>query len=218
MYGPKLEDAVAANFRTNAVHLHGASGYSRQSVLRRRPADARRSDIPLAWHDAARDEPARQLLANTLISACDLIGAERGFVLVLRDETTLEIACTRALQHQELLDSLLGVAARALHRTLAWSELGLADCAGILLPCPEAAAESGAAAVVSLPLQPGPRQRGALCLLRGAARRCLSDLDFEILGALAGQAELALGAASQRCALSRLEASLTAAAPAPYAR
>ncbi len=208
---------MAAYFRTTAVHLNGAAGYSRQSAPRRRSAEARRSDIPLAWHDAARDEPACELLSNTLGSACELIDARSGFVLVLREETTLEIACTRALQPQELLDCLLGVAARALHRTLAWSEPGLADGEGTLLRRTEGTAECGVPAVVSLPLHLGLRQRGALCLMRSGAQRALSELDFEILEALAGQAELALGAASQRCALSRLEASLTAAAPTPSA-
>lgn len=211
--GPESEDAVTANFHIGPAPLRGAVSYSRQGA--RRPASGRSANAPLAWHDAARDEPARELLANTLCSACDLIGAERGFVLVLREETTLEVACTRGLPSQELLDLLFGVAARALHSALAKSSKGLGDAEGVLLSETGTIPEPCAPAVVSLPLDLGSRQRGALCLLRAAEPRTLSELDFEILAALAGQAELALASASQRRALSRLEASLQAVASAP---
>ncbi len=193
------------------MQQRGTVGYSRQNGRRRRSVDARRNESLLTWHDAAHDKPASELLANTLGSACDLIGAQRGFVLVLCEETTLEIACTRHLPTDELLDCLLGSAARALHRALALAEPGLAGSDGNLL---SSGCADAAPAIVSLPLDLGLRQRGAMCLLRDDTPRCLSKLDFEILAALSGQAELALAAASQHCALSRLKARLTSA-PSP---
>lgn len=165
----------------------------------------------LAWHDAAHDQPARDILNNVLRSACELIGAARGFVVVLREETRLEVACTRRLRPRELLDPLLGIAARPLHSALAQREIGLGDADGML--CAAQPVEPVSPAVVSLPLDLGAHQRGALVLLNETAPRALSTLDLEILGALASQAELALAAASQQCALSRLEARLNALPP-----
>ncbi|HEX4895019.1 MAG TPA: GAF domain-containing protein [Solimonas sp.] len=185
--------------------------------VRRRRAGSLRTRMPMDWHPAAHDEPAQEILRNTLRSACELIGAERGFVIALREDVALEIACTRAMRQHELLDAVLGPAARALHRTLSEQAIGLADASGQALPMLDGYFEHNAPAVVSLPLEVGPRQRGALCLLRADAPRTLSDLDFEILEALAGQAALALAAASQQNALSRLAASLHGFAAVPPA-
>lgn len=181
---------------------------SRSSGFRRRDLRLRNTEPTLCWHAAAHDIPAQELLRNTLRSACDLIGAERGFVVVLREETTLEVACARQMAPREMLDTMLGRAARALHRALTLRETGLCDERGNTLAAHPG--DHSAAAVVSLPLELGVRQRGALCLLRACAQRALSSLDFEILEALAGQAALALAAASQQSALHRLEASLNA--------
>ena len=52
-------------------------------------------------------------------------------------------------------------------------------------------------------------------MIRNGAPRHLSDLDLEILGALADQAALALRASNQQSALSRLAASLDALTTKP---
>src|SRR3546814_9340320 len=81
---------------------------------------------------------------------------------------------------------MLGMAARALHRTLLESSRGLACPRGELLVEP---AHAAAPAVISLPLELGPNRCGAFCLLRKDQERGLSELDFEILDALAGRSE-----------------------------
>ena len=75
--------------------------------------------------------------------------------------------------------------------------------------------ENRAPAVVALPLELGRNEHGALCMIRNGAPRHLSDLDLEILGALADQAALALRASNQQSALSRLAASLDALTTKP---
>lgn len=164
----------------------------------------------IAWTSSA-SEPAQQVLRNTLRSACDVIGADAGFTLQTREDAVFEVACANRLGPTQLLDAVLGRAASALHRSLVFGELGLADPAGSALT-PDAEA---APAVVALPLDLGQRERGVLCLLRDDGPRGLSELDLEILGALADQAALALRASNQECALSKLAASLNAIGPQP---
>lgn len=185
----------------------GARVFPRSTLRRRRPAQPAPG---IAWSATAADDTAQQVLHNTLRSACGVIGARGGFVVQLRDDTVIEIACAHALPGKDVLDAVLGAAARALHCALLETRRGLACPRGELLREPAAAA---APAVISLPLELGHRRRGAFCLLRQDSERSLSELDFEILDALAGQAALALGAACQRTALNRLEASLQAIAP-----
>lgn len=157
----------------------------------------------VAWAPAPDDDAVQQVLINTLRSACEVISARGGFAVILRDDTVFEIAGTHVLTSSQVLDSVLGPAAAALHLAIVERRRGLADVDGELLDEPAATP-----VIVSLPLELGQRRRGALCLLRPQATRHLRALDYEILDALAGQAALALGAACQRRALRRLEASL----------
>lgn len=164
----------------------------------------------IAWTSSA-SEPAQQVLRNTLRSACEVIGARAGFTLQTREDAVFEVACSHCLGHAQLLDAVLGRAASALHRALVCGELGLADPTGTAL----APASEAPPAVVALPLDLGLRERGVLCLLRSDGPRALSELDLEILGALADQAALALRASNQEWALSKLVASLNALGPQP---
>lgn len=184
----------------------GASAFSKNMLRRRRPKLSGPTPAGIAWAPAVADDSAQQVLHNTLRSACGVIGARGGFIVQLRDDTVLEIACTHALGGEAVLDAVFGSAARALHRALLDTARGLAGTEGELLPEPL----QSAPAVISLPLELGVRRRGAFCLLRENSDRQLSGLDFEILDALADQAALALSAACQRSALSQLEASLNA--------
>ncbi len=163
----------------------------------------------IAWGSDA-SEPAQQVLRNTLRSACEVIGADAGFTLQTREDAVLEVACAHVLAPQQLLDAVLGRAAAALHKAMVGGELGLADRHGAALADRELPA-----AVVALPLDLGSRQHGVLCLLRSGEARCLSDLDLEILDALADQTALALRASNQQSALSKLAASLNALTPEP---
>jgi GAF domain-containing protein len=166
----------------------------------------------IAWTSSA-SEPAQQVLRNTLRSACDVIDAESGFTLQTREDAVFEVACSHRLGPTQLLDAVLGRASSALHRALVAGELGLAALSGEALAAPGNG--DTAPAVVALPLDLGARERGVLCLLRTGNPRALSELDLEILGALADQTALALRAANQECALTKLAASLNAFGPQP---
>lgn len=174
---------------------------------RRRPLARQALLNPIAWTSTAADEPAQDVLRNTLNSACEVIGASRGFVLLLRDDTKLEVSCARNLQPFELLDIVLGPQARTLYRALADAAVSLADGDGNSLPFQ--AKQNIRPAVVAMPLELGSGYRGALCLLNSEPTRTLSSLDLEILGALSEQASLAVRAANQHSALRQLAARLT---------
>ncbi|SFF38406.1 GAF domain-containing protein [Fontimonas thermophila] len=175
---------------------------------RRRRAHAQASRRAITWTDAGGSEPAREVLRNTLQSACDLIGAERGFILRSREDAALEVAYAHRIAPRPLLDTVLGPAARVLHRAMVGNAIGMSDRSGAILPCPDPGA-----AIVALPLDLGVQQCGVLCLLRSGSLRPLSALDLDILGALAEQAALALRAAQQESALSQLAARLNGLAP-----
>ncbi|MEQ1439634.1 GAF domain-containing protein [Fontimonas sp. SYSU GA230001] len=182
---------------------------SRRRAARRSPHEA------LTWRGDHASEPAQQVLRNTLRSACEVIGAQRGFILQTRDEPALEVVCAHHVSPRDLLDIVLGCAARALHQSLVHGGLGLADRLGLILPQLDGSFEENAPAVVAVPLELGCPQRGVMCLLRADPPRVLGELDIEILEALAEQAALALRAANQQSALSRLAASLHALSPQP---
>lgn len=184
--------------------------FPRATLRRKQPAPLESAPAGIAWASASADDTALQVLENTLRSACGVVGARGGFVVLLRDDTVMEISCAHALPGQAVLDAMLGSAARALHCALLESRRGLACKRGELL---DETSKTSCPSVVSLPLELGAHRQGAFCLLRTDAERTLSELDFEILDALAGQAALALAASCQRTALNRLEASLRAIGP-----
>ncbi|MES0873012.1 GAF domain-containing protein [Sinimarinibacterium thermocellulolyticum] len=166
----------------------------------------------IAWASGV-SEPVQQVLRNTLRSACEVIGADAGFTLQTRANGILEVACAHRLGQTPLLDAVFGRAASALRRALVTGELGLANTDG--QPLTRVGPGDTTPAVIALPLELGPSDRGVLCLMRTGGPRELSALDLEILGALADQTALALRAANQECALSKLAASLRALGPRP---
>lgn len=172
--------------------------------LRKQAQRLRRNVI--SWRRTIASEAAQQVLRNTLRSACDVIGADRGFILQGRDDGSLEVACACRIGPQELINAALGRAAPALHQAMSRATLGLVDRHGSLVEGFQP--QCNAPVAVALPLDLGPGLHGTLCLLREDEPRPLSALDAEILGALADQAALALRAASQESALSKLAASL----------
>lgn len=154
-----------------------------RALMHRRDAVA----APLGWAPACGDSTVQRVLDNCLHSACALIGAHGGFIVVLRDDQGLDIAARHAMTAVAVLDATLGTAAAALHRALL-------DC--------RASTDAGCA--VSIPMNVGAQTCGALCLLRDSDARRLGALDQEILDALAGQAALALAAGGHQLALDRL--------------
>jgi GAF domain-containing protein len=207
-----LEDLTLLNHRLPAVPRGVVAFPQRVNRRRRQLLRGLQSAIDWTWTGTA-SEPAQQVLSNTLRSACEVIGADAGFTLQTRDDAVLEVACAHQMAPPQLLDALLGRAAGALHRALVCGDLGLADSSGAVLPTAET--EQRAPTVVALPLELGRNERGTLCMIRSGAPRHLSELDLEILGALAGQAALALRASNQQSALRRLAASLDALTPEP---
>lgn len=162
---------------------------------------------PLDLAPVSSDETVQEILRNTLRSAYGVIGAQGGFVLLLTDDSVLEIATLHRVSNNDVLDSLFGWSAAGLHRALLDGARGLAGAEGQLLD--EQQSEEPAV-FLALPLDIDETRRGALCLLRKPDARPLKALDLEILDALAGQAALALAAGCQRYALSQLQAQLQA--------
>lgn len=163
----------------------------------RHRARRRGTGAAVRWVPPGTDALVQGILDNSLRSACGLIGASGGFVVCIREAHLLDVVCVRGLDRSAVLDAVLGAAAPVLHGALLERQLTSND------------AEPGTGSIVAIPLDMGTGNgSGALCLLRELPRRALSTLDFEILDALAGQATLALAAARQQDALSRLQARL----------
>lgn len=158
--------------------------------------------------------PVSQLLDDILRSACEVAGADQAFFLVTRDEAALEAVATYRMRPGEVMDVVLCRAAHPVHLALRERRLAAADADGRALPVYDGNFELNAPAVLCVPLDLGLKQSGALCMMRKRGARRLSELDLEIVQALSGQAELAIGAERCRSALSRLEASLKVLSPA----
>lgn len=181
---------------------------SPQSVVHRLRSIQPSSGLPpLDWAAVSADETVQEILRNTLRSTYGVIGAQGGFVLLLTDDSCLEIAALHRASNNDVLDALFGWSTRALHRGLLDGRRALAGSEGELL---DDQLEEQPAVFVCLPLEIDESRRGVLCLLRRPEARPLKALDLDILDALAGQAALALAAGCQRYALNRLQAQLQA--------
>lgn len=204
---------------TDKLFQSPSSGYTRG---RRRASDTRKSKKPVLRPDTQGGaqfltsgyEPAEQILADIMRSAMEVTGAAQGFILVSREGSVLEVAGTRNLRPSEVVDVVLARAASPLHTALREGRPAAADDQGRALPIFDGFFEQNTPAVLCVPLDLGLRQTGALCILRHPGARKLSELDLEIVQALAEQAALAIGAACHQTALTRLEASLSGLVPA----
>ena len=153
------------------------------------------------------------MLRRLLRSACEVMGASQGFFLVARSSQVYDIACAHNMRPADVINAALCGAAQPLAAALSEKLLAAGDLAGCSMPLEDGFFEANSPAVLCVPLDLG-LENGALCLLRKKAPRRVSDLDLEIIQALAEQAALALTAASQSRALTRLQASLTSLSPA----
>lgn len=165
-------------------------------------------------HRSTAYEPVQQILRDILRSASGVLGAAQAFILVSRGGSVLEVAGAHEIHPGEVMSAVLAQASLPIHTALREKILTGGDLQGCVLPLLEGALEQRAPAVLCVPLDLGPRLSGVLCLLRQQQPQKLSDLDLEIVQALAEQAALAIGAASHSSALSRLQASLDTLAPA----
>lgn len=180
---------------------------------RRRGIIRRALSYPIDWRTGQADAAATTILNNTLQSACRTIGADHGFMLLLRDERSLEVACAYAIAPREVMDVVFGSPGQALQRALFDHSLGLADREGKPLCHPPGSTSKECPTTVAVPLDIDAQTLGVMCLIRQSSTRCLSLLDLELLEAFTEQASLALRAMQQQSALSRLSASLNALMP-----
>jgi hypothetical protein len=158
---------------------------------------------------SSRYQPVSQILADILHSAAVVLGADQAFVFVDRDDRVLETAAILNLRSAKVADLALRRAAAPMSRALQQQRLSAADGRGGELYGEENFLQAG---TLCVPLDIGRHQTGVMCVIRRRGARALTQLDLEIVHALAEQAALAVGAASHQCALSRLEACLCEAA------
>lgn len=181
----------------------------RRSALRGRFVSPSHIEGPAAGY-----EPVRQILQDILESACEVMGSGQAFILVSRGRAALDVAATYAIDAGEVTQTVLAQCARAVNASMLEKIMTAGDLHGYVLPMREGAGEEHAPAVLCVPLELNHQQGGVICLLRSQQARRMSDLDLEIVQALAEQASLAIGAASHHSALSRLQDSLSSFAHA----
>lgn len=159
-------------------------------------------------------ESVQQTLQDIQRSVAALVGASQAFILTCREDSALEIASTHNIRVTQAMDLALSQATLPLHAALRGKMLVTGDLNGYAPATLPGNHSSLIPAALCVPLDLGPRMKGALCLLRRGQPQHMSDLDLEIVQALAEQAALAICAASHSNALSRLQDSLSTLAPA----
>lgn len=154
-----------------------------------------------------------RLLGDILCSSCDVVGAQRSFLLVSRDERSVEVCASHRIHPSEIVQIAFTRAAPALRKTFSEARVTLMDQHGKDLPVPNER-QHCCPTLICIPIESALQVSGALCLERRSHAKALTDLDLEILQALAAQAGNALAAVRTHDALSRLSASLDATPPA----
>ena len=137
------------------------------------------------------------LLARVLISVLTVSGAERAFALLAGDDGELEVAATEGLEPGELGEPEFAGSAGAVEQVLATGRpIVTSDAAAdALLGGRPSVAAGGIRALVALPLDASGRRLGALYADSRRPGAVFTELDLEILEALASQAALALAVA-----------------------
>ncbi len=161
----------------------------------------------ISWRRSIASEAAQQVLRNTLRSACDVIGADRGFILAGSRDRRQPRGCLR-MPYRSVRTDQRGARSRRAGPASGHAARHAGAGRSQWRSTRKFQRAGQRPVAVALPLDLGSGLRGTLCLLREDEPRALSELDAEILGALADQAALALRAASQKSALSKLAASL----------
>ena len=204
---------IRAQFGLNRNPFGSPSG---RAELRRRIGGRNRNEyaaVPAAPITEQPSDPrvaVDQVLGDILQSACQLVGAERSYLLLSRDERSVEVVASHRIEASEVVHSAFTRAANALQHAFSTGELTCADEAGELMSAPTAT-RGCCPALVCAPLESAMKVSGLLCLQRGHGDKKLSALDVEILQALAEQAGTALAAVRTHDTLSRLNAALQAA-------
>lgn len=190
-------------------------------------APRRRATRPVrARHDAGEAEPqassteaVNQALHGILHTATDLLGAQRGFLLICNDAGMLEVACARSMRPADVVDLVLTQAAIVVGTVLRERQPVAADALGRAFQVEGDAPDSRQAAIFCMPLDLGDRRSGLLCALRDENRAAvIGALDLEILHGLCDQAALVIGASTACTALAQLAACLQNNPPGPPQR
>jgi FHA domain/GAF domain len=180
-------------------------------------SERRRSTIA-ARHRLAAADSLDEILQGLLESVVQLSRAERGFVLLARGDGELAVAAANGLAALDLGDAEFSGSIGAVERALSTGRaVAVADAlADPALGSRESIARGGIRALVCIPLAPPPpaapppafpppapagaagsdrRRPGALYADSRAPGSAFTELDMEILEALASQAALAIAAA-----------------------
>jgi GAF domain/FHA domain len=136
------------------------------------------------------------LVRGLLDSVVELCGAERGFVLLARADGELEVAAASGFAADDLRAGEFSGSIGAVERALAsGSPVAASDAlADPLLGGRESIARNGIRALVCVPVAALDRPLGAIYADSRAPRSAFTELDVEILEALASQAALAIAA------------------------
>jgi pSer/pThr/pTyr-binding forkhead associated (FHA) protein len=150
------------------------------------------------------------VVRGLLDSMVALSGAERGFILIARADGELEVAAASGLGAGELRATEFSGSIGAVERALATGRaVAAADVrADPALGGRESIVEGGIRALVCVPLTAADRCLGALYADSRRPGSAFTELDVDILEALAAQAAVAIGAAHLDAEVRRLLADL----------
>lgn len=155
------------------------------------------------------------LLRQLLQSVLDLSGAERGLVLLTRGDNELELTSTISVGEDELVDPSFAGSAGALEQALKEGRpVVFSDVRGDAdLGSRPSVVAGGIRALICLPLMVMGQTIGVVYADSREPGSHFTELDVEILRALASHASLAIGAARLRDEMNDLQAVLPSVRP-----
>lgn len=138
-----------------------------------------------------------ELLARVLTSMLDLVGAERGLILLARQDGDLEVAARAGLDWGDLVGEEFCGSVGAVERVLATGEPAVSSdaLADEVLGGRPSVIQGGIRALVCLPVRALERLIGVMYADSPRPGAAFTELDLEILRALASQAGLAIAVA-----------------------
>jgi putative methionine-R-sulfoxide reductase with GAF domain len=139
----------------------------------------------------------RELLSRVLASMLTLANAERGFLLLTGTDGSLEVAARSGLSWDDLRAAEFGGSVGAVQRTLASGRAVVSTDvrADAELGARASIVGSGIRALLCVPVQALDRRIGVLYADSRRPGAAFTELDVELLEALAGQAGLAIAVA-----------------------
>jgi GAF domain-containing protein/FHA domain-containing protein len=156
-----------------------------------------RTSLELA---AGRLDPTaglEELLGRVLGSTLELVGAERGMILLAQPDGDLEVAARAGLDWSDLTGAEFGGSVGAVERVLAAGEPVVSSdaLADDLLGARASVVREGIRALVCLPVKALDRAVGVMYADSRRPGAVFTELDLDILRALASQAGLAVAVA-----------------------